>query len=357
MPVLFLTLLVATGIAWLANAPPPPGHRRRPDTARGRVALLAGVTGAILAAVAALRWRVGVDYWTYEQIYHRTRQVQLSDWGLLDEPGFAAIIHLSRWLHDDSATMFAIAAVVTVTLFVATIWRQSPLFALSIALFVLTATWQGSFNGVRQYLAASIIFAAHHYIIERRLLRYALAVFLASLFHVSALAMLAYYLVPRERLTPGRVLLLMAGAVIVLQSQYWLLDEIGRFRGIEAWGSQYALNPVHPLRIAVSFVPLLLYGLLIEKSRLDARGFFYANTLFVNAATWLAVAGSAYLARFAIYSSMFVIIAIPALLVTMRKENRIIVTFALLALYGVFWFLNTAKDPTLFRFNWIFDRP
>jgi hypothetical protein len=172
--------------------------------------------------------------------------------------------------------------------------------------------------------------------------------------------MLAYYLVPRERLTSGRILLLMAAAVLVLQFQHLALEAIDGVRGDSASGlvgeSAYALEAVNPLRVAAALAPLLIYGLLVDKSRLGSHDFFYANTLFVNAATWLAVAGSAYLARFAIYTSMFLLIAIPQLLLSLRKETRILVTAALLALYGLMWYLDTSKDATVYNFNWIFER-
>ena len=122
MPVYVLTLTVATGLAWLANAPP------MGNGPRGRIPQIAILAGAALALVAALRWRVGTDYWTYEELYADYVRSNVIDVGLLGEPGLPALAKVSQLIHDDSATMLALAALMTVGLFVATLWRTSPSF-------------------------------------------------------------------------------------------------------------------------------------------------------------------------------------------------------------------------------------
>ena len=173
--------------------------------------------------------------------------------------------------------------------------------------------------------------------------------------------MLAFYIVPRGRLTPARTLVLIMGAMIALQLENLALGVIAGIGGDRFSGpivaSSYALNTVNPLRVGAAFVPLLVYWLVVDKSRLGKTDFFYVNTLFVNAATWLAVAGSAYLARFAIYTSMFLIIAIPKLVASLDRESRSILTVALVTFYGLFWYFDTVKDLTVYDFKWIFERP
>lgn len=357
MPVYYLTLISATGLAWLANSPRP----GRPNGPRGRIPQLALLAGAILAFVAALRWHVGTDYWTYSRLYSDYVQTSLMETGLLGEPGLPAIAQLSRLVHNDYATMFAIAAIATVALFVATIWRFSPIFPVSIALFVLLGTWQGTFNGVRQYLAAAIIFAGQKLILERRLGAYTLTVLLAALFHVSALLCLAFYFVPRRRLSLATSFLLAIGSISILAIEVQFLDLIGSFKDPSATDrlsqASYAIETLHPLRVALAFVPILVYAFVANKERLRSEDYYYINMLFINAAIWVAASGSAYLARFAIYSSMYLVVAIPRLIASIDSRWRLPWTAGILLTYGVFWYLNTAPIVELANFQWIFARP
>ena len=104
---------------------------------------------------------------------------------------------------------------------------NQPLLPLSIALFVLLGTWQGSFNGVRQYLAAAIIFAGHSLILNRRFKLFLLVVLMAALFHISALVCLAFYFVPLQRTqNPTPVAVLVHYLILIVTLQGGILDAL-----------------------------------------------------------------------------------------------------------------------------------
>ena len=329
MPIYFITLATAGALAWLSTAPGPASARRAqtPDGARTRIPQFAFLAGAVLALVAALRWRVGTDYWTYERLFSDYVQVNLLEVGPLGEPGLPALAQVAQLIRGDSAaTMFALAALLTVGLFVSTLWRCSPAFPLSLALFILLGTWQGSFNGVRQYLAAAIIFAGHSLVLDRRFRPFLLVVAIAALFHVSALVCIALYFVPMRRLRLAAMLLLVVGSVLVITAQGQILEQIGSLRwgpeGVGLSQGSYALETLHPLRVAFAFVPVGLFLVAVNKKRLMEVDHFYVNLLFINAAIYVAASGSAYLARFTIYSSMFLLITIPRLVAAIDEKWR-----------------------------------
>lgn len=317
---------------------------------------LAFVTGAILVSVAALRWRVGVDYVTYERLYERYKSFAWSGFSLTDEPGIQILSRVGSWIYDDSAMMFGLAAVITVGLTVWTIYRSTSFFGLAIAVYVLSTAWQASFNGVRQQLAAAILFAGHRYIIERRFRPYVAVVAIATMFHLSAMIGLLFYAVPRGRLRLSRAASLMALAIVALLAY----DSIGSLfdwiKQDEISEGSYFLEKVNPLRLVVAFAPLLAYSLFTDKKRLTPAEFFCVNMIFVGAATMVAALGSAYVARFYGYFALYLPLGIPAMLKTRDRDLQQAILPLALGAYGVYWYFETATVSALSNFNWVFDR-
>ncbi len=241
-----------------------------------------------------------------------------------------------------------------------TIYKDSTMFALSIALFILTGPWQATFNGVRQWVAVAIVFACHRAILERRPWRFLGAVLVASLFHVSAAVCILFYFVPRTRLGASRALMLMVAAATASTAYGTLLDVVSALKDNDRTllgASGYVIEQVSPLRILVAFAPLALYLLLTRRDLLKGTDHFYINMVILNAAIMGASAGSAYVARFAAYTSVFVLIAIPRLL-NMRDRRLVhLLVGVIIVLYAIFWYIETMLTPALYNFQWIFDRP
>lgn len=312
----------------------------------------------VLAGVSALRWRVGTDYWAYERNFDQYVKELPTSINFLGEPG----IRLLAWFADSigagSAGMFALAAFITLGLIVRTIWRWSLAFGFSIAVFILSGNWHGTFNGVRQYLAASILLAGHRYIVERRFARWLLVVLVATLFHVSAIVGLLMYALPRKRLSAVSQLTILVIAVIamvgtgaLLQVGASLTDDPG------SWGSEYAVHSVNPLRIAFYCLPMLMYWILPTRKTIRHEGdWFYANMLVIIAATAIAGAGSAYLMRFAVYPSLFLPIALALVTSVDNKWERALVRGGLLAAMAVFMYTEVSMTNNLSNFQWLFNR-
>jgi transmembrane protein EpsG len=343
--------------------------RSKPTGTSTRVALRSKPTGtskfwalvsaSILVAVAALRWQVGTDYSTYNGLYAAYKATSWGDYSLFSEPGIRVLARLASWIHDDSAVMFALASLVTVGLTVRTIYRHSPMFALSVLLYVITGAWQGSFNGVRQYLACAIMFAGHRYVIDRKFTKYILVVILATLFHVSALVMVFLWFVPLKRMGTFRAAGLMIVATLGLTVYSYATSVINFLKGgsVDIGAGAYFERQVNPLRVAMAFIPLVLYMALTRRDRLDPKAYFYVNMGFINAAVMIAVANSAYLARFAIYTNIFSILLIPRLLNMRDRRLAAIAGCAVVTLYCVSWYLDTVQvGGSLANFSWIINR-
>jgi transmembrane protein EpsG len=356
--VILISMALTSGVTSTQSSPNNDPANKQPKLA----VFFVGSTALFLTLVSAFRWRVGTDYWSYERLYTSYIKEPMSDLTVFSEPGIRVLAkigaHINELLGDapDPALMFALAAFVTVPLMVWTIYKSTNIFTLAILLFILSATWQGTFNGVRQYIACAILFWGHRYILSRRLFRYAIVVFIALLFHASAAVMLLAYWIPRRSLKPHELLVLVVSTIVAIMSYSSLLDIINLVKTDELTTTGYFARQINPLRIAISFAPIAVYLLFTVKSELKDRDFLYLNMIFLNTALLVASLNSAYLARFSIYTGIYACVLIPNLINMKDANTRKLAVLLVVTGYAIFWILETRQQPELI-YRTVFSRP
>lgn len=355
MTVYAVTFVLAIAAAWFANA----SWQRDGGGRIPRGATLSAIPVMVVLSVpAALRWQVGADYSAYYTNFNKYRTGFADGSFIFGEPGIRIIARIAGAFGGDGITMIGIAAVITTVLMVWTLWRWSPVFTFSIAIYFLAGPWIGAFNGVRQYLAAAVLFAGHRLIINRELWKWAAVVLVAVLFHVTALIGLLFYFVPTRRTSVKIQLLVIILGIAGMFSLEVLMDAYERISGNEGmWDTAYAHNTVNPLRVAFAFVPLTLYWILKVKDRVRAENAqFYVNILAIHAATYLAASSSALITRFAIYTGPFIAIGLVFTTWVDNWRDRWLTRTTLLLLYGLFWYTEVSTTISLSTFQWVFQR-
>lgn len=315
----------------------------------------------ILILIAGLRWRVGTDYWSYALNYNEYVQNWWQSIVEFNEPGIRIIAAVSSIIYDDYATMFFISSLITIGLSVWTIYKYSDYFSVSIILYIFIGAWHGSFNGVRQYLACAILFAGHRYIVDRKFWKYLLIVLLASTFHISALTMIVLYFIPKRQ--PKLKDILVLGVIIILGLNLYdpAIEFINNIminngRNPIEMDNPYLNQQVNILRIGVMLAPIILYSIITPKNVLSDNDNFYINMMFINAAVYLIAMNSAYFARFAIYTNIFIPLGFSKILKGVNKKTSTLLIYVALILYGVFWGYEIMITENLRNFQWIFER-
>lgn len=317
------------------------------------------LTAIILIMVAGLRWRVGTDYVTYSLNYPEYAATFWESIITFNEPGIKGISALSKLIKDDYGTMFFISSFITVGLCVLAMSKHSNLFLFSTLLYIFIGTWHGSFNGVRQYLACAIIFSGHSYIIKKDFIKYLMVIIIASLFHQSAIVMILLYYVPQKKMNPQSIFLIMLAVATILLSYdflFQILETVAEIRNEAFVVTSYTTRSINPLRIAVTLAPILLYYFLSSNKLFLDEDYFYINVMFVNFAVFLIASNSAYLARFGIYTNIFLVLSIPRLLKNEDNRSSKLFQFTILLSYFIYWFYEVYRTPNLTNFQWIFVR-
>lgn len=362
MQVLVLTVVIVGLFAFIANTQYKQAYAKNPVTGKegsGNLTsyfLFVFICAAILSSVAGLRYYVGTDYHAYYldyPLYVKEWRVRIENW---DEPGISFIAKIVSWFSSDGAAFIFACAVLTVSLFVFTLAKNTNDFFFVVMLYVFTGCWSGCFNGVRQYLAAAILFAGHRLIYERKFIKFCIVVFLAASFHVTALIMLPIYFIINRKLDINKIVLIMVSGIALIYSYDIIFDLVGVIKDSDnnIGDSTYATNSIHPLRVVISLAPILMYFFLVlQKRSFSGEENFYLGFIFVFSAVTIATKNSAYLNRAGIYFTPFISLSLLHLVNKFDKSQRLIIKAVILILYAMVWIYIDASKT---EWYWIFDR-
>lgn len=324
----------------------------RPDTG---AFIILSVT---LILVAGLRYRVGADYMSYFN-WEVTSWGQV--WGKIlqfKEGGFSLLALISRTIINHGQSIIFFSSLITVGLFCRTIYKYHTMFLVSMLLYIFLGLWQESFNAVRQCMASAIVFAGHRFILTKKPWRYFLVVFCAAMFHASALVMIMPYFLFNRKADMKQIILLTIGAIILRFSYDIIFTVIEEYKGRALLGTAaFYSREVNGFRVAVAFIPIVLYILLCRKDNQTEEQNFYVNALLFNAFAMLAGMGSAYFGRIGLYTNAAVTIGYGHLLQLIDDERtRKVVLFVIMIVFSLYWLYSIiVAGSTIRDYHWIFN--
>ena len=310
---------------------------------------------AVLIVTAGFRYHVGTDYGNYVHLYKtQYSQLSLGEILILEEPILPIIGKISYLFFDSYYPMFLIASVITVGLMLYSTYKETTDFIFVSLLYIFAGGWTGSFNGVRQYIAIAIVFIGRKYIMERNFLKFLLVCGVAFFAHRSALFFVLIYFIYSEKFTVVRLLVVTIIAIVVSRSYEVLFNFIGWMNDEEFVANDYALRSVNILRILAGCAPAILAIYYAFAKKLNKQQIFYTYMLIANATVWISTGDSAYLARLALYTGVFVPLGLSSIIKSTDESHKKTFKILVVALYMAFWIYDVTNNRNLRNFQWIF---
>lgn len=359
MIVYFITVLLVilfTGLAQTLDHPRLSGHNGQNIVHSSATNILLFMTIALLVFVSGFRYFVGTDYRIYYNSYrlfaNSLRQSLLS----LREPGFPFLCRIAILLGGGGEASIFLAALVTVLPALRTIYRKTDRLLLASLLYIFLGCWHGSFNGVRQCLAATMLFCGYEYLEAKNLKKYLFWVFMAFLFHRSAIVMAVLIFVVHREVNTRNLLLIFFGIVFVLLAYDRVLAIAGWITESEySLEDAYTVQKVSILRVLAAAAPAVVFLVMYLPKEKNQYQTFCLNLLIIHAAMRVATMNSALLYRIGIYTTLFQTIAIPELLKGLNSSIRRVIIFFMITLFAVFWWYELQGSYYLSNFRWIWD--
>lgn len=160
---------------------------------------------------------------------------------------------------------FGLVAIIQLICFVGIYKKYSEDFWLSMMVFVFTTDYiQWMHNGIRQFLAVAIVYAALPLLEKKKYFQYCICVLIAATIHQTALLMLIAIFLTFRRVWDKRILLIILGVcVLIFAMDKWtgVLDEMlleTQYKDVHInWENGYQ-DGANPLRMLVYSVPCIL---------------------------------------------------------------------------------------------------
>jgi hypothetical protein len=220
---------------------------------------------------------------------------------------------------------------------------------LSIFLFVASTDYFAwMYNGMRQFLAAAISFAALPFIVKKKYIPAILIIYLGSLMHKTALLLVPVIFIVQGKAWNKKTLLIMLGTVfaVAFVSEFTsfldgLLKETQYENVVSDWTNSTD-DGTNVLRVLVYAVPTVLS--LVYKKTIDE-----ANNPLINVCVNMSIVSTAiyvlsiftsgiFMGRLPIYMSLYNYILLPwELRHCFLKSSRLFMTVSMCVAYGLFY--------------------
>ena len=238
--------------------------------------------------------------------------------------------------------MIFVTGIITTILNLWTIRKycKDSYFELAIFVYVASGYYLVTMNGIRQSLAASIIFAGTSFILRGEFKKYLFLCILMTTFHTSALVMIPAYYVVRNEAWSKRIYQLLILFLIGMVLYEPLMEIIYNLLGNSKYADYQNFNEggSNILRVIVFAIPVILSY--IKRDKL--KEWSYAN-IFVNMSliSFLIMGFSLYnwiFARFTIYFQIYSFVLLAYIIKNcFEKSEKRLIYYGFLVCYFLFF--------------------
>ena len=311
--------------------------------------MFSGIVALILILVSGLRNGIG-DTSAYMHSYKLLAQNQSS----FKFDGDFALNLLSLFLiqiSTDPQILIFIVALITNLFNVIMFNKYRSYLELEVYMYITSGYYMVTMNGIRQCLAAALLFACTQLIIKGKFKSYCICVILISTFHQSALMLIPiYFIVRQEAWSKKMIIFILITTIAILL--YNVISPIifkvlestnyGQYSEFDQGGSSF-------MRTIVNSIPVILAYL--KKDELKEK--WSESNVFVNISIINLIFVSLGMFnwifnRFTLYLQLYNFVLIPFIIKNCfkGKEKRVVYFFFLIC-YFIFFFYESGMGANL----------
>lgn len=261
---------------------------------------------------------------------------------------FSALIRI--FITHNSVVYFGILAAIQAISVFSIFRKYSSNFIISVFLFIASSDYVSwMFNGIRQFTAVTIVFAATALLLKKKYVPLILVIIFASLFHQSALIMLPIIFFVQGEAWNKKNVILILGVVIALSfvgSFTNLMEDTlqtTQYKNVVSDYQSFDDDGTNPLRVAVYAVPAIL-------SFIGRKKIKEADNELINLCTNMSIISAGlyivsmatsgiFLGRLPIYVSLYSYILLPWEIDNIFEEDtKKTIYGALVVLYLIYYY-------------------
>lgn len=268
------------------------------------------------------------------------------------EAGFSVFNIVLKLLFGPDETVFRLAVSLAQAVPLVLILRKySEDYVYSIFLFIalnLHGSWM--MNGVRQFMAVTIIFAATPYFMERNNVVSIIVILIAALFHKTALFMIPVIFIIRGKVWNDKTIIfsiLIVFATLLFARSGDAFDSISGSMGYSlSYSKEAGDDGTNPLRVMVHALPMILAFVFRKKLETDHNPMINmcVNMSVITTGIYLVsmVTSGIMVGRMPIYTSLYNLILMPYIIHRcFTEELKKAAFFGFIVFYILFLYVST----------------
>lgn len=227
-------------------------------------------------------------------------------------------------------------------------YKESKNCLVSIALFMVLPTFQMNFSGIRQAIAIAFVAPAMEFVKEKKLLKFVIVVFFASLFHNSAVIMLAMYPLYHATLKLKHLWIAIPIGLIIFRFNEQIYLFILGFMG-DKYEERYAeITETGAYTMIIVFIMFAIYAfVMVDEKKLSAYEKGYRNFLILVVFLQMFVPINSIAMRMNYYFIILVPIIITQVTTKLRTKDGRIILVALFLIYMIFTIYYVDKSASV----------
>ncbi|MCL6572367.1 MAG: EpsG family protein [Bacillus sp. (in: Bacteria)] len=295
-----------------------------------------------LVLVSGLRANIGDTFF-----YKHAFEVNKFNWDQIKDQsnlGFWLLQMVLKWFSEDPQILIFTTAAITNVLIIFNLYKYSRMFELSTYVYITGGLYLVSMNGIRQVLAAAIIFTATKFLIKGNWIKYMLVILVASTLHESALILIPIYFLVRYKAWSKVTFFLMFLAILLVigfeQFSSLLFSTIGNtqyghYQNFQEGGANI-------IRVVVYAVPLIIAYFGREKLRVIFPDSDYIVNMALTGLVFMFISTQNWIfARFSIYFTLYQIILVSWIVKLFHEKEQKFVYYGLLVFYFLFYYYES----------------
>ena len=314
------------------------------------------ILGFLLFIIAAFRaTSVGNDSGQYARHFYN---LQLVDLRLVisyyqEDFGFYYLAKIITYMTSNHQWMFAVIGGFYSYSISRFIYKHSKHSMVSFVVLITMSYFAFSLTGLKQTIAIAIILFSYDYIIQKKIFGFIICVFIASLFHQSALFFLPAYFISNKQLNTKKVLVGILVVPIIFIFRPLLLNIV-----------QTLLYDTYNIDLdqgAGGWTTLLVYFLIIAVAIIFSKQIknenfsFFLKMMYVGALIQMFVPLQPNIFRVSMYYNIVSIILIPDIIKTQKDKFSKLIAYSLFFIllgiqYYVFTYYAAGVQP--YKFFW-----
>jgi len=302
----------------------------------------------LLILLAGLRdVNVGVDTVGYYEIYNTINSMSLQEAFTYIEPLWVVLNKVAFYFDLDAQGMIFLSSLFCTGLTFIAIQKYSPIYSLSIGLYLSLSFYFSQFNVIRQAISCSILLLACKSLSEKNIIKFAIICFIAAMVHYPAILFIfTFFLVLNINNTKRVLLIFWIISIPLIFDSDFILRILGFFDFIYGdyyliYVKKFAIEEFNRFGLKTVFNQIIFISIFYFYNKIKLEK--YEQVILIICLFSIVLDNlfnsTAILARISMYWTIFQILAIPIILNGICRVNKklIFVNFQILVFLFLFY--------------------